>query len=233
MERQGLRSYDDIVKYLEYISNEYNKDFEELNSIKIGVFEFSGKKEKEDKQRELRRKLINYVVSYEQCDKFLKDSTTFRRQDFVKFLADYFSLAYGKKYVIESGISDKKQVHQIITYDLIISEEDLKGFRENDNMIKNLNFNELFDRCNDCCLLLDNSLKFTLLDGINLSSDFEDFPELMSAARSLVNLKLSKPEMSDQRRLLSVLNGTSLDLDGGSQEVESSYNLRKTYPKSE
>lgn len=230
MESRSLKSYDDIVKYLEYLSDEYEKDFEELTNINIGIFDLVGKKDKEERKKELKRQLINYVISYDQCDKFLKDSTTFRRQDFVRFLAEYFSMIYGKKYVYQCDISDKKQVYSVISYDLIISEDDMKSFCGDGEMIKSLDIDTLFDYCNDCCLLLDNSLKFTLLDGVNLSADFEDFPELIVAARNLVDLKLAKPEMSDQRRLASVLNRRFMDIEAETPNVESVQRLGKSYP---
>lgn len=230
MESRSLKSYDDIVKYLEYLSDEYEKDFKELTNINIGIFDLVGKKDKEERKKELKRQLINYVISYDQCDKFLKDSTTFRRQDFVRFLAEYFSMIYGKKYVYQCDISDKKQVYSVISYDLIISEDDMKSFCGDGEMIKSLDIDTLFDCCNDCCLLLDNSLKFTLLDGVNLSADFEDFPELIVAARNLVGLKLAKPEMSDQRRLASVLNRRFMDIEAETPNVESVQRLGKSYP---
>ncbi len=230
MESRSLKSYDDIVKYLEYLNDEYEKAFKELTNINIGIFDLVGKKDKEERKKELKRQLINYVISYDQCDKFLKDSTTFRRQDFVRFLAEYFSMIYGKKYVYKCDISDKKQVYSVISYDLIISEDDMKSFCGDGEMIKSLDIDTLFDCCNDCCLLLDNSLKFTLLDGVNLSADFEDFPELIVAARNLVDLKLAKPEMSDQRRLASVLNRRFMDIEAETPNVESVQRLGKSYP---
>lgn len=230
MESRSLKSYDDIVKYLEYLNDEYEKDFKEVTNINIGIFDLVGKKDKEERKKELKRQLINYVISYDQCDKFLKDSTTFRRQDFVRFLAEYFSMIYGKKYVYKCDISDKKQVYSVISYDLIISEDDMKSFCGDGEMIKSLDIDTLFDCCNDCCLLLDNSLKFTLLDGVNLSADFEDFPELIVAARNLVDLKLAKPEMSDQRRLASVLNRRFMDIEAETPNVESVQRLGKSYP---
>ena len=127
-------------------------------------------------------------------------------------------------------ISDKKQVYSVISYDLIISEDDMKSFCGDGEMLKSLDIDTLFDCCNDCCLLLDNSLKFTLLDGVNLSADFEDFPELIVAARNLVDLKLAKPEMSDQRRLASVLNRRFMDIEAETPNVESVQRLGKSYP---
>lgn len=212
MENRSLKTYDDIVKYLEYLEVEYNKSYTELSNINIGLFEFGEKKEKEERRRSLKRQLLDYVVSYEQCDRFLKDVTTFRRQDFVKFLADFFSIVYGKKYVVQNDVKDRKQKHPVISYDLVISEDDLKNCSGDNNLMDSLSFSELFERCNDCCLLLDNSLKFTLLDGKDLSADFEDFPELIAAARMLVDLKLSNPEMSDQKRLLTILNNSCIEL---------------------
>lgn len=214
MEKGKFRTYDDIVKYLEFSEKEYNETFEELNK---------------NRRTEYKRKLINCIVSYDQCDKFLKDSTTFRRQDLVRFLVDYFSVVYNKKYVFESGVTDKKQNNPVISYDLIVSEEDLIRFKGDKDILRSVNFEEFFDRCNDCCLLLDNSLKFTLLDGVELSSDFKDFPELMAVVRKLVNLKLSNPEMSDQRRLMIILSDTCLDFDGGSCEIDITQRLEKTY----
>ncbi len=230
MEKVNFKTYDEIVNYLGYINLEYNKSYQELNNISIGKFEITGKKDKEVQKRELRIKLLDYVLAYQQWDSFLKDATTFRRQDIVRFLAEYFSITYGTKYVVESDISDKKQVQSVIIYDLIVSERDLKKNNGNNKMMKSLDFSTFFDSCSDCCLLLDNSLKFTLLDGINLSGNFEDFPELMTVARRLVDLKLTNPEMSDQRRLMSVLSGTCLDLVATyDEEVKTGYKLSKNF----
>lgn len=211
MEKIFFNSYDDLVQYLDSIEDSYNKDKNELGGISIGALEIKEKKNKEERKNRLKANLINYVKEYEYYDRFLRDATTFRRQDFVCFLCDYFSVVYGCKYVSLSGVREKGQNKSIITYDLIISERDLQSFTGNNDEIKEFDFKLLFDGCSDCCLLLNDSLKFTLLDGKNLNSEFEDFPELIAAARSLINLKLSNPEMSDKRRLLAVLNGSCID----------------------
>lgn len=229
MENKNLKSYEDIFNYLEYLNKEYDKTFSELNSITINVLDLSGKKAKEEHKKDLMGRLIHYVSSYEECDRFLKDATTFRRQDIIRFLVDLFSVLYGKKYVVQCGIRDKKQVESVITYDLIISENDLSRFNGEKNVIKDVDLAALFDNCSDCCLLLDNSVKFTLLDGVDLSPDFEDFPELMVAVRRLVDLKLVNPEMSDQKRLLTVLNDSCLDLNGNSEPQLTGPKLEKIY----
>lgn len=236
MENRELRSFDDIENYLHFIETEYNKSYDDLNSIVIGTFEIKGKKSKEEQKRDLRGQLLTYVRTYEHYDRFLKDATTFRRQDFIRFLADYFTIVYGRKYVVKSGIKDGKQLQSVITYDLVISEDDLDRFSSDSKVLESLDFKSLFDSCHDCCLLLNDSLKFTLLDGKNLSEDFEDFPELMAAGRRLVDLKLSNPEMSDQKRLMSILSNTCLDLKG-SYDVSSDegygQKLEKVYPESQ
>lgn len=232
MENINFNTYDEIVQYLDSINAMYNQESKKLNDITIGVFEIKGKKTKEDQRRELKRSLISYVKTYEYYDRFLRDATTFRRQDMVRFLVDYFSIVYGKKYVSLNGVSDRGQYYSVILYDLIISERDLEKVNENNNENKIIDFKELFDRCEDCCLLVGDSLKLTLLDGKDLSSDFEDFPELVNAAKILVSLKLSHPEMSDQKRLLTILNNSCLEFNEVSHSLnnEVGHKLGKTYP---
>ncbi len=232
MENINFKTYDEIVQYLDSLDTMYNQESKELNDITIGVFELKGKKTKEDQRREIKKRLISYVKTYEYYDKFLRDATTFRRQDIVRFLVYYFSIVYGKKYVSLNGVSDKGQYYSVISYDLIISEKDLEKVNGNNNENKIIDFKELFDSCDDCCLLIGDSLKITLLDGKNLSSDFEDFPELVNAAKILVSLKLSHPEMSDQKRLMTILNNTCLEFNAvsHSDDNEVGHKLEKNYP---
>lgn len=232
MENINFKTYDEIVQYLDSLDTMYNQESKELNDITIGVFELKGKKTKEDQRREIKKRLISYVKTYEYYDKFLRDATTFRRQDIVRFLVDYFSIVYGKKYVSLNGVSDKGQYYSVISYDLIISEKDLEKVNGNNNENKIIDFKELFDSCDDCCLLIGDSLKITLLDGKNLSSDFEDFPELVNVMKILVSLKLSHPEMSDQKRLMTILNNTCLEFNAvsHSDDNEVGHKLEKNYP---
>lgn len=224
MKQLGLKTYDDIVNYLSFIEGKYRETEEELSNIKIGLFTADKTKLKARKAK-LEEDLEKYTDIYDYYDILFREATTFERRDFSLFIARYFSVVFGKSYEVQCGVRDVTESKYAKMCDFVASTEDLEKLEKKYDLNGNVKMGEIIAECEDTCLYLGGTSRHRIFEDSELNSDFAEFPEILEAGRRLIDLKLSDPELSDQKRLMMVLRSfidEEKQKSQGEQHVQSS-----------
>ncbi len=217
MTNNGLRTFNDIMDYLSYLEKKYGKIEKELKEMKIGFFS-SDKKKLKNRKSKMEEELERITDIYEYYDNFFRTSTTFSRKDLSLFLSRYFALVYGKAYEVQHGVYDVSDGKYAKTCDFIASSSDFDRIDKKYDLNKRVNLDQVMELCKDDCISLGGTKSHTLLADSELNSDFGAFPEIIEAAKKLINVKLSHPDLSDKERLEYVLKDMATDIELKRQE---------------
>lgn len=211
---QGIRDY---LNECARVENNLEK---ELNEMYIGLF---SPKRHELKKRKavIKSRLKRIRNNIRLCLNLLEKYTTFNDDIFLPFLRDYLSLKEDEKYELLLDVEELNFGMALITktyplnlygdhYNIVTTEENRDILMECQDSCSFADIDDINDYLenldNDKYICLEDSNCYTLLDGLDLSSDFENYPYLFDVANELVDMKLANPDMCDEERLESILD---------------------------
>lgn len=226
MANNGLRTFDDIIDYLSYLERKYAQIEKKLSELKIGFFS-ADKKKLKAKKAKMEAELDRISDTYDYYDKLFSESTTFARKDLSSFLTKYFALVYGKTYEVQREVYDTSESKYAKTCDFIASSEDFSRIDKKYDLTKQVNMDKVMELCKDDCICLGGTKTHVLLADSEMHSDFSAFPEIIEAAKKLINVKLSHPNLTDKERLDYVLKEMATDIELKRQESLLGANVTK------
>lgn len=193
----NLKSCDDILSYISYLERKENKLDNELASLKYRIFSRTARQRRKELKRE-KKELTQTLASYEE---FLHMATTFQKSDLVYLFSQYFTALYNKEYAYIRNIKDKSEGTHWVPTDFIASRSDFKRLERKFRFKRKVDLDKVIDKCCDTCLCLGGPEEYTLLEGAYINEDLEGFPELVDMIKSLVDIRLSNPDLSNKRIL--------------------------------
>lgn len=186
-------TFDEIVSYMEsFLEKRYEEISTELANLsqKKNLLP-NEKNEKKRKKQELYNELSEIYHVYGTYNLILRKATTFERRQVVRLFTTYYTALYKKEFVsVKVGDSI-----------VVASLADLGD----NTTLEQINIDELLASSQDACIVFDHPF-YTLLDGVQLSSYFAPFIEIMPVIRNLVNLSINNPTMNDRNRITEALN---------------------------
>lgn len=212
---------EDIKRYLELCKSSQEKIFKELDSMPNGFLNFTNA-ELRTRKKELKSRLKQLRVNMSASQDLFEKYTTFDSDIFLPFLVSYLSLKENEQYALIEDIEEDNFALAIATdtypfnlfgecYNVIttVSNEEKINKQESFGMCfgDTDDIDDFLSVCEDKkYICLQSYDEYTLLDGINLDSDFNKYPYLLDLAYELVDLKLSNPDLGDKDRLNAMLS---------------------------
>lgn len=214
MPNETFKNTQDIKKYLEICSAQYDMIDKYIKNSSISFFSAERKK--------LKKQLKEINSNIKIAVKKLESCTIFERNSFLQFLKEYLTLIEGEKYVLLDNVQedDFLMAYATNTYPLNLfsnyyniitttsNAEKLKMAKKHG--MTGGDTDDIKDFLSVCenrkYICLEKTDNYSLLDGTTLNKDFSAYPYLLNLAYELIDLKLERSELSDKERLNFILS---------------------------
>lgn len=218
---RGFTCTKDVLIYLDSCKEEQERVFDKLNKIEIKLFD-PNRKELKKERKNLKDQLKIIKKRIRKCIDILEEGSTFKRDDFLRFLPKYLSLKEREIYVLMDEVVEDnfcmEMAAKTYPWGFFSEKYNIITTVHNKRKLENMgdsgscggttdDIEDYLSVCeDDKYLCLSNASLYTLLCGTRLNKIYSSYPYMRELAFDLVDLKIENPYMSDEDRLNKILS---------------------------
>lgn len=204
----NIQNFDDIISRIEEYRQTYQELSDEFDGIKISLFD-TEKDYKKRRKSLLKESLTELKEKFSYLDNIIIELTSFDANLIIPFVTEYLSRNTFERYLTMNvkRVEYYGRSTQVDYYYFICNVKDVLGYQVSGYNPDGVYDYSIKDELSNTFIHVMQKSSYNLMSADGLTSGFKNFPELLEAARRIINLRLSNPRLGEEECLNLALGG--------------------------